>query len=221
MIKYQMQQGSDEWLAARAGVCTASELDSLVTPLFEQRKGEMPATYLSRKLAERWLGHPLESTFSGGSMEQGQLKEKEAIPYYEFRFETKIEQVGFITTDDGRFGCSPDGLMFDPPETGIEAKCPEPHTHMKWLLSRELPKDHAAQVHGSMAVTGAREWVFMSYCRNLPPLIITVLRDNSICERIVAAANDFNIKLDAAYKRICEINGGEPDWKRIKNMETK
>ena len=54
MKVHDVSQGSLEWLQLRAGVPTASEFDSLVSPTWEIRKGDMPRTYLHKKLAEWW-----------------------------------------------------------------------------------------------------------------------------------------------------------------------
>lgn len=210
---HEIEQGTPEWLAVRSGIVTASELDSIITPLWKPRTGDTPETYLCQKLAERWLGMPKEAwkpTFAG-SMEQGKIREDEAIPFLAFTLNLEIEQVGFITTDDGKFGCSPDGMIGSGESMiGCEVKCPEPQTHCKYLLANELPKDYAAQVHGSMAVTGAKEWYFLSYCRNLPPLILKIKRDEEICGKILAAVSAFDGALEAAYAKVVKANGGEP-----------
>jgi hypothetical protein len=202
-----VEQRTQEWFQARAGIPTASELDNLVSPTWEIRKGETPKTYLARKLAERWLGYPLQSFGGSGATEQGSIKEEEAIPALEFEYDWKIQRVGFVTTDDGRVGCSPDGLLLD---GGIEVKCPEAHTHVKYLLASDLPKDYATQVQGSMFVTGAEWWKFLSYCRSMPKLLLTIERDPKAQAVLAEALAEFNANLDAKYARLCEINGGPP-----------
>jgi hypothetical protein len=213
MIVHRMPQNSPEWFEVRAGVVTASEFDSIITPLWKPRTGEGVETYLAKKLAERWLGRPL-MTFSGGSMEQGTVREEEALPAYQFLTQESVERVGFITTDDGKSGCSPDGLL---EVGGVEIKCPEPHTHCSYLLAGVLPKAYAAQVHGAMFVTGAPFWKFMSYHRAFPPLILHVPRDEAIVDAIRETVGAFNEKLEAAYARIVELNDG-PSPKEVQKM---
>jgi hypothetical protein len=207
MITLDVKQGSPEWLQARLGIPTASEFDALVTPLWKVREGDGVESYLARKLAEKWRGEPLMS-FSGGAMEQGQALEEEAIPWYEFEHGVQITRVGFATTDDGRIGCSPDGLLDG---GGIEIKCPECHTHTRYLLDGVLPKAYAAQVHGNMLVTGAAQWTFLSYCRGFPPLLLVIRRDQAAQDALRKALDTFNARLDAAYARLCEFNGGPPE----------
>ncbi len=204
-IHAEFEQNSLEWLAARAGVLTASEFGQILTPKFEIRKGEMPKTHLARKLAEKWLG-PLPG-FSTLDMDFGKILEEEARPFYEVQFSEAIQSVAFITNDDGTVGCSPDGLIGE--EGGIEIKCPEPTNHIKYLLGGKLPDDYAAQVHGAMFVTGRPWWKFMSYRRNLPPFVITIFQDEEIQEKIGEAVTEFLDQLDMEMKRMIEMNGGE------------
>lgn len=195
----QCTQGKTDWLQARCGLPTASEFDSLVTPLWKARTGEGPENYLLKKVAERVMGYPMESFF-GGAMEQGALLESEAIPFYEGVFGVEIQRVGFCTTDDGRIGCSPDGLIGD--DNGIEIKCPEPHTHVKYLLGGVVPKDYVAQVQGAVYVTGRPRWTFLSYSRFFPPLIVHVERDPIAQEALDKALKSFLAQFDIAHAKI-------------------
>ena len=200
-----VEQNSLDWLTARAGIPTASELDRLLTPKFEIRTGEMPKTYLAQKVAEAWLRGPLPG-YQTLDMEFGKILEEEAIPWYEFAFSETIQRVGLVTTDDGRVGCSPDGLIGE--DGGIEIKCPEPHTHVNYLLAGEVPPQYLTQVHGSMFVTGRPWWKFVSYRRRFPPLVKLVERDDKIQATIKEALFGFLEKFDAAMKRMESMNGG-------------
>ena len=193
------KQGTDEWIRARAGIPTASEFDNLITPLWKTRTGEGPDTYLFRKLAERCMGIPLQS---GGSwaMDQGTILETEALPWVMFTHDVEIKRVGFVTTDDGRIGCSPDGLIGE--DGGIEAKCPQPDTHLKYLVHGVVPKDYLAQVHGSMFVTGRPWWFFLSYSRQFPPLLIKVQRDEAVMKAMKSALDEFLERFDTLYAKI-------------------
>lgn len=193
------KQGSTEWLQARCGIPTASEFDNLVTPEWKPRTGQGPNSYLLTKAAEKVMGYPLQS-FGGGMMEQGSLMEGRALPWYEFTHNVSIQRVGLCTTDDGRIGCSPDGLIGE--DGGIECKCPEPHTHLKYLLGGTVPKDYLAQVQGSMFVTGRPWWLFMSYSSYFPPFVVKVERDEAAQKVLGEVLAKFCGELDAAVAKI-------------------
>lgn len=203
---FDVEQGTREWLQARIGVPTASELDALVSPTWKLRTGQTPSSYVARKLAERWVGHPLHS-WSGGALEQGSILEGEALPWLEFELGISFRRIGFVTTDAGDFGCSPDGWC-EATGSGVEIKCPEVHTHTKWLLAGELPAEHAAQVQGSMYATGAKSWRFLSYCRRMPPLILDVARDEEAQDAIRTAVEWFGKAFGEGWRTLIERNGG-------------
>lgn len=210
----EFEQGSLEWMQARAGIVTASELDALVSPTWEIRKGQMPATYLAKKVAESWLGGPL-ADFTSWDMEQGQILQQEAADWYSLEYGKDIRSIGFITTDDGRVGCSPDGLLGD--DSGIEIKCPESWTHVNYLLGGGVPKEYLAQCHGSMLVTGFPRWTFVSYRRHFPKLVATVERDEKIQAVIAEAIAAFLQRFDTAMAKIEDANGG-PNLQRLKKF---
>ena len=206
MIISPHMQGSLEWLTARAGIPTASEFDNLVSPTGKIRTGETPKTYLASKLAEAWSGSPL-SDFNSWAMDQGNLLEEEARPWAAFEFGKEIQQVGLITTDDGRVGASPDGICGD---QGLEIKCPQPTAHVKYLLNGVLPDDYIMQVQGGMWVTGFTSWLFISYSRRMPKLVLTVERDDKIQNAISEALALFMGNFDDGWKRLCDLNDGPP-----------
>lgn len=113
---------------------------------------------------------------------RGTEMEPIALADYERRTGYTVEPVGFILHDCGKFGCSPDGLVsaktWSLPKRGLEIKCPEGKTHLRYLREGVLPNEYVCQVHASMAVTGLDRWDFFSFHPNLPPLLLTVERDN-------------------------------------------
>lgn len=199
------KQGTYEWLQARAGIPTASEFDQLVTPRYQIKKGQGPKSFLEKKVAEYWQGGPLPS-WQGMDMEIGQILEERAKPWFELMTGEPITNVGLVTTDDGRVGCSPDGLIGE--DGGIEIKCPARHTHVGYLLDGVLPEEYELQVHGSLYVTGRKYWNFLSYDSKFPKLLLRVERDGRKCSIIHDAMQGFLMAFDAAVKRMEEINGG-------------
>lgn len=200
-------QQSVEWMTERAGIATASEFDQIVTPEFKPRTGQMVDTYIAKKIAERWTGGPI-SSLNVFDVEQGQILEEQAIPWYELEFNEPIKRVGLITTDDGQFGCSPDGLIGD--DGGIEIKCPAIHTAVRYALDGEVPKEYLPQVHGALFVTGRTWWKFLSFHRRIPPLVKHIERDEDIIGKLEHALEQFHHRFEKAYARMVELNGGPP-----------
>lgn len=190
-------QGELEWLKLRLGKPTASEFDRILTPLFATKTGEGPLTYLSEKIAEHILGHALPGGFDGSyDTDQGENLEMEARGWFGFEHDCEVRQVGFVTADDGRCGCSPDGLIGE--DAGMELKCPKAETHVRYKLAGGVPKDYLPQVHGSIYVTGRKRWYFMSYHRRFEPHVVLVERDEAIMRKIGAALASFYESFDKA-----------------------
>lgn len=206
-IEHLVEQNSLWWEMARAGLPTASEFHNLISPKFKPREGEMVESYFAMKLSERWTLTPTPGKKTP-EMEFGNILEEKAKPFYTFQFNEEIMPCGFATTDDGKIGCSPDGLIGE--SGGIEIKCPEAKTHTKYLMAGKLPDDYVLQVHGSMFVTGRAWWKFMSFRNKFPAYITMIERDEKIMAVIEETLYTFCDKLDAGFKRLCEMNGGPP-----------
>ena len=194
-----------DWSILRAGKVTASELDALVSPLGKVRTGEGPKTYLHKKVAEARLGGPLPS-LNVWDLEQGKILEEFARPAFTVETGLEVTQVGFITGDDDRVGCSPDGLIGS--DCGLEIKCPHIETHIGYLLAGVVPSDYMLQVQGSMFVTGFPRWMFFSYRRRLPPLVLTVEPDDKLQTAIGEALAEFFERFDEAMDKLVKLNGG-------------
>lgn len=206
---YPCDQGGDEWLQARLGKVTASEFDQLITPLFEGRTGDMPKTYLAKKIAETVLRRQV-ADFDSWATDQGTELEMEARAWFAFEYpQHRVKQVGFIESDDGRCGCSPDGLIDD--DSGLELKCPQPVNHVRYLIDGKLPKDYAAQVHFSMFITGRPSWMFVSYRRKFRPFVLRVERDEEKQAAIRDALAKFYERFDAELDRIT-LKGATPPF---------
>ena len=136
-------------------------------------------------------------------MERGVLLEQEARDYYQFQTDNEVKQVGLVYKDETKMiSCSPDGLM---DKSGLEIKCPAPHTHIKYLLAGKLPSEYVPQVQGSIWITGADSWDFVSYHPDIEPMLIHVERDDEYIEKLESEINKFVSKLIKQRERLIEI----------------
>lgn len=209
----------DLWGISRKGVTKRDELlamlpepdrflelcDGARTAILSKIKQEVmlnrqaiPADHLTKE-NQLWLAREEEIAAKDAKsfeynipVKYGKLLEPYARDFYERKTGYQVTEVGFIESDFGGFGCSPDALVYatefydhsgnvqpiDPiPANGVEIKCPTPETHAAWLLAGTLPECHKLQVHACMAVTGLDRWDFLSYCPGDAPLLVTVERD--------------------------------------------
>ena len=196
----ECEQGTPEWFEARRGIATASGFSNLITPARgEPSKSMVP--YIYELLAEKYTGGcpvGIES-YTSRAMQDGIDMEPEARACYGFIAGGEVNQVGFCLSDNGRFGCSPDGLVGD--DGGLELKCPLPKTHIKYLVENQLPDEYKAQVHGSLIVTGRKWWDFMSYAHGLPEFRIRVEPDD-FTDSLRKCMDIFVAKYDATERQI-------------------
>lgn len=193
-----MDQGTPEWFEARCGIPTASEFSTVMA----QGKGggaSVTRTNYLRKLAGEILtGDPAPEGYSSAFMERGKELEDEARRMFAFMRDADPQRVGFIK--NGRAGCSPDSLLGD--DSGLEIKVAIPAVQIARLQAGKLPAEHVAQVQGSLWVTERKTWEFVSYCPKLPPLIVTVERDEAYIAKLAKAVAAFNEDLDAIVQSI-------------------
>lgn len=191
-------QNSPQWFAARAGIPTASEFKTVM----REGKGSNPSltreAYLRKLAGEILTGEPAPEGYSNSFMERGHELEDEARSMFAFMRDADPLRVGFIR--NGRMGCSPDSLIGD--DSGLEIKVAIPAVQIERLQRGTLPTEHVAQVQGSMLVTGRGSWNFVSYCPKLPPLILTVPRDDAYTAKQAAGIDAFLEELDALVQSI-------------------
>lgn len=197
-------QGTEAWLRARLGRPTASCFNKIVTPA-KGKLSESSGLYMYQLLAEWMLGHSLgedENQF----MQRGSLMEQEAVAYYELQRGIETAAVGFITTDDGRAGCSPDRFVGE--TGGLEIKCPSPAVHIGYLLNAD-PVQYRPQIQGALWITGRDWWDFLSYHPTIPSALLRFPRDEAYIALLGDAVTAFCDRLDEAKARLREM-GVEP-----------
>ncbi len=205
MIILECEQTSPEWEQARLGIPTASEFSKIVSPT---GKASTQATVYMNKLLAEWLSGKAQEHYTNGNMDHGHEVEDEARDYLEFQTDLEIKKVGFVYMDERRLvGISPDGLI--EPTAGCEIKCPMGSTQIKYLLANKHPTEYVPQVQGSLWVTGREHWKFISYHKDLPPLILHVERDEKYIKTLSTMVNNFIGKMLEKREKLIEM-GFEP-----------
>jgi len=186
-------QGSDEWLAARCGLLTASEMKLIITPTFKIVNNEKERLHLFELLAQR-ITKFVEPQYVSDSMLRGQEDEVEAKIRYAEKY-APVKDVGFITNNRWGFtlGYSPDGLVGN--DGLIECKSRSQKYQTQTLLNRAMPDDFLMQVQTGLLVS-EREWCdFVSYCAGMPMITVRVYPDKKVQEAIIEAATNFEARL--------------------------
>lgn len=192
------EQGTDEWFAARRGVPSASEFDSIITP----KKGDLAAAheaYIDRLIDETIRVDAVRKFHGTADTDRGHELEPDAREMYAFMHNVEPQTVGFVLRDDGAAGCSPDALVGD--DGGLEIKCPDGPQHVGYLRAGCLPDKYKPQVHGNLLITGRAWWDFVSYCPGHKPLIVRVTPD-AYTARLAELLDFFVKKLASERQKI-------------------
>lgn len=187
MIRHDAPQGSPEWYAARLGIPSASNFARLVTGT--GKPSAQLTGYASELAAELFANKTLDEFDGNTWMDRGKDLEQEAVDWYGFTYDCEVERPGFITTDDGLAGCSPDGIIGG--AEGLEIKCLKAENHIAARTyfdkhGHAEPK-YTPQVQGGLWVTGFSKWTLLFYNRDLPPLVVPIAPDPTYHESLAKA----------------------------------
>lgn len=200
-------QGSDEWLAIRCGLLTASEMKFIITPTLKIANNEKERSHLYELLAQR-ITRYVEPHYVSDDMLRGREDEIEGRLLYAKHY-APVTEVGFITNDRWGFtlGYSPDALVGD--SGAIECKSRRQKFQIETIVENvgidagiTTPADYTIQLQTGLLVS-EREWIdFISYSGGLPMATIRVYPIPEVQSAIVAAATAFEERLEtkmAAY----------------------
>ncbi len=214
MIVHQCKQGEENWKKLRLGIPTASCFGRILTP---KKLGYASGAkaYIYQLLAEWYTGLP-QDEINADWATYGTAMEGEAVRWYEFQHNVTVQDVGFITTDDGRIGCSPDRLIGD--DGGLEIKCPMTVSKCIGFLLGESADEYRAQVQGCLWVTGRAWWDLVIYHPDVPPQIRRCYPEPEWVDAWEQVYPLFLADLDAAKEKLradgleeAEIGLGDPD----------
>ena len=192
-------QGSEAWLLARVGRCTASRFADVLAKI---KTGEASSrrNYRLQLVTERLTGRPVEG-YKNAAMEWGSEQEPNARDAYEARTGALVDVSEFIRHPEVEWsGCSPDGLLGD--DGVLEIKCPYVSTvHVETLLAGGYPSDHRAQIQGSLWVTGRRWCDFVSFDSRMPEhlqlYVFRVERDEAYIAMLAEEVRRFLVEVES------------------------
>ncbi len=202
---YNITQGSDEWLSARLGIVTASEIGNLITPKGATCKNEKMRAYACQKAAER-ENKFLEDHFESFDMVRGHIQEEIARDIYSENF-SSVTECGFITAEicGVKVGASPDGLIGE--EGGVEIKSRLAKFQVKTILTGETPDEYMNQIQMLLLVTG-REWFdFIQYSNGMPFFVKRVFPDlvrHTEISNAILAFESVVVGMQSEYKQLAE-----------------
>lgn len=184
MAKYHdVSQNTEAWEELRRGIPTASAFHKIISPL--GKESEQREAYVNICIAEKILKRQIDTQIANSdAMDRGHFLEGDAMRYYEAQTGMDTKPGGFVTTDDGLIGCSPDRLVGD--DGLLELKCPLPHTQIGYLIAQikkergievksklDLSIKYKPQLQGQLYVTG-RKWVdILTYDPDFPDHCVT------------------------------------------------
>jgi hypothetical protein len=199
-----VEQGSPEWYAARAGLPTGSEFHTVMA---SGRDGDASVTrtkLMYRLAGEIITGQPAENGFSNAAMERGKALEDEARESYCRRKKVEVRRVGFGRNFSGLkvCGASPDGLIgFN---SGLEIKTARADVLIPLLHKpASMPPQHRCQVQGNMMVFEREQWEMTIYChRAMPAMDVTIYRDDRFIAELMNEIERFNFELHGLVERL-------------------
>lgn len=195
---FELDQGSPEWFAARAGIPTASEFATVMAKGKTAGAESITRRKYLLRLAGEVLTGEVEETYQNAAMDRGKALEAEARDLYAFMHDAEPQLVGFIRNGDK--GCSPDSLIGS--DGMLEIKTALPSILLDKLLRDAFPPEHKAQTQGNLWVS-ERDWIDLAiYWPKLPLFTVRAYRDEAYIKTLESAVAIFNEELAETVERI-------------------
>jgi hypothetical protein len=197
MIEVDVEQGSIEWLTMRLGKVTGTRLKNVF---------KSDNLTLIDELISEIITNEVEETFVNSSMQRGKDLEPIAKSIYEQVKGIEIENVGFCISEEiDILAFSPDG--FTKCRTGgIEIKCPNTKTHVKYIRQNKIPSEYLHQIYCAFLINKKLEWMdFISFDDrfNVHPMFVKRVTREEIqteLDQTEKGLKDFEAKFLKLYK---------------------
>lgn len=209
----ECDQGTAEWLQARAGAITAScfaEAISVLQKNGTKRKAGDPTAaaekYAGDLAIERISQKPYGEPPKAWVLDRGHAMEMLARAAYETRHGLLAMESGIVKTDDDWFGYSTDGMVGD--DGLIEIKCPVASDKIIDMLTTGDVSEYIHQMQGGMWITGRKWCDFIMYVPDLEPagrdlFVKRIHRDddfiNDMVDKLMAFRSNV-IRLEAFFR---------------------
>lgn len=197
-IYNEIDQGTENWQAIRAGRITASDFYTLMG------NGETRKHLVYKKACERIVGKGMK-TFKSPEMELGNELEPQARLAYELATGNNVEQIGFAQLNE-YVGCSPDGLVGE--DGIIEIKCPN---YIYWAEQKisGAKKLYIIQIQFELYVLNRKWCDFVLYNEDLGVSIERYARNEETIELIKKEIERANDDIEAVRKKLLNNQKGE------------
>jgi hypothetical protein len=171
------------------------------------------------------------------AIQRGNQLEPAARTFYGRKTGFTVEQVGFVSSNCGKYGMSPDGLILsadsviDIMDDGtwhpvkiqrvLEIKCPMPETHRRWLLDHygkgTVPAEHFYQCQMAMVVCECDSIDFLSFCPGEAPLLVKLHRSEiteQLAEGLRVLAEELEV-MENSFAAMWELEYGSPEGSKL------
>ena len=205
MLRFDIEQLTEEWFQIRCGKITASKVQDILA----EKAGRK--NYIAELVCERLTEEPVTLGFTSKEMQWGTDHEEEARAAYEFDRDVNVVSVGFAIHPELEWaGASPDGLVGD--DGCVQIKCPNTATHIETIRTDKVPLKYAAQMQWEMACA-ERQWCdYVSYDPRikLPGLVLYVQRiprDEAFIKTATSKLFIANLEIDKIVAELKEKAG--------------
>ncbi len=160
MIIYDVEQGSKEWYLTRKAKVTGTNFGKLF--------GADDLKLIDKLIAETVSDEIEDTGYQSEEMMRGQEYEPLARAAFEKDRNVKVDVYGFVASMRYPWlGYSPDGHVKTEDgkhKIGIEIKCPNTSTHVRYIRMNQIPNEYKYQVRLIFLVCpDIEEVVFISY----------------------------------------------------------
>ena len=207
LIFHKDPQGSPEWLEARRGVITGSRFKDCRDRLKSKEPSKNCLNYAMDVARERAGGKAAE-VFVSSVMRFGTEQEPRARAAYEAATGRFVEEAGFITTDDRKFGVSVDGLVDEDGIIEIKTMVSS-STLFTAVVSGDI-SEYVDQCNGAMWLLG-RQWVdLVLWAPDLEAIgrkltIVRITRDDDAIEALEADLLDFERRVTRFHQQLTQL----------------